>query len=70
MDTMYKIIGVTIGVLGVIALLALLLGLPVMLLWNWLLPMIFGVKEITFAQAVGVNLLSGFLFKNTNTSSK
>lgn len=70
MDTFLKILGGLIAVVGVLALIALLLGLPVMLLWNWLLPVLFGLKEITFAQAVGVNLLSGFLFKSANTSSK
>lgn len=70
MDTFLKILGGLIGVLGVAALLALILGLPVMLLWNWLLPVLFGFKEITFVQAIGINLLSGLLFKSAITSSK
>ena len=33
-----------------------------MLLWNWLLPVIFGIKAITFWQAVGLLILSKLLF--------
>jgi hypothetical protein len=44
---------------------ALILGLPVMLLWNSLMPEIFGLKEISFWQATGLNLLSGFLIKSS-----
>ncbi|CAM3107918.1 hypothetical protein DRF59_16710 [Chryseobacterium flavum] len=34
----------------------------VMLLWNWLLPEILGVKAITFWQAMGILILSKILF--------
>jgi hypothetical protein len=44
--------------------LAVILALPTMLLWNWLMPPIFGIKAITFWQALGINLLCGFLFKS------
>jgi hypothetical protein len=49
---------------------ALILGIPVMLLWNSLMPELFGLKEITFFQAIGLNLLSGFLLRSSNYSSK
>lgn len=55
-----------IGMLGVVA---LLLGLPLMLLWNWIMPEIFYWEPITFWQAVGINLLTGILFR-TNTNIK
>jgi hypothetical protein len=39
------------------------LGWAVMALWNWLLPeLFFGVKEISYVQAIGVLLLSKILF--------
>jgi hypothetical protein len=44
--------------------LALLIGGPLWLLWNWLMPTIFGLPYITFWQAVGLNILSSVLFKN------
>lgn len=39
-------------------------GLVVMLLWNFLLPAIFGIKAITYIQALGVFVLSRILFGN------
>ena len=41
-------------------------GLIVMSLWNWLMPMLFGLREITFWQAWGVLLLSRILFGSLN----
>jgi len=51
---------------------SLLLALPTMWLWNWLMPAIFGLSEVTFWQALGLNFLSGILVKGTNitTASK
>lgn len=37
-------------------------GGVVMLLWNWLLPAIFGLGTITFWQALGILVLSKILF--------
>ena len=34
-----------------------------MLLWNWLMPDLFGLKEITYWQGWGLVLLSHLLFK-------
>jgi len=51
--------------LGVVlaAVLGLVLGLVVMWLWNWLMPALFGLPEITYLQAVGVFVLCHLLFK-------
>ena len=56
--------------LGLIAIVIVILGYPLMLLWNWLMPVIFGLPEITFWQAIGLNLLSTILFKSTTTIKK
>jgi len=56
--------------LGLIAIVIVILGYPLMLLWNWLMPVIFGLPEITFWQAIGLNLLSTILFKSTSTIKK
>lgn len=40
--------------LGVCAILLLLFGVVVMLLWNWLMPIIFGLPTITFWQTYGL----------------
>src|SRR5262245_44167980 len=38
------------------------LSVVVMGLWNWLMPTLFGMRAITFWQAVGVLVLSRILF--------
>jgi len=40
---------------------AVIFGAAVKLLWNWLMPEIFGIVKITFAQAVGLVVLSRLL---------
>jgi hypothetical protein len=63
---MQKFIAVILGILGFIGLLiavCLLVAIPVFLLWNWLMPDIFGLKEITFLQSYGLMVLCGLLFK-------
>jgi len=47
---------------------ALLLSLPVWLLWNWLVPGIFGLPEIGLFQAFGLMVLCSFLFKSSASS--
>jgi hypothetical protein len=69
METFLKGLGATILVLVIAALFSFLLGWFVMLLWNALLPAIFGITTITYWQGVGICLLSNLLFKGTSTSS-
>lgn len=40
---------------------ALVFGFVVMHLWNWLMPAIFGLRTITFAQSLGLLVLSKIL---------
>jgi hypothetical protein len=49
---------------------SLVLSIPTMLLWDWLMPEIFGLKEITLFQALGLNVLTAILFKTTITTKK
>lgn len=57
-----RIVGwVLLGLLGAIGL-AFLFGYFVMLLWNFLMPSIFSLGEITFIQAVGIILLARLIF--------
>ena len=41
---------------------SLILAWPFQLLWNWLVPTIFGLGKITFLQAFGLKLLLGLIF--------
>jgi len=54
---------------SMIVVIGIMFSIPVMLLWNWLCPMLFHFPHITVLQAWGLLLLSGFLFKNSSTSS-
>ena len=51
-------------IVGLLILACLLFGLPLMLLWNWLMPGIFGLPQIGFWQACGLQLMAGLLFKS------
>ena len=42
-----------------------ILSIPLMLLWNWLMPYLFGLPTINILQAVGIGALSNILFGNT-----
>jgi hypothetical protein len=56
-------------VVGLLMLSAIFLAIPTMLLWNWLLPHLFNTPVISLYEAMGINLLSGILFKS-NVSVK
>ncbi len=49
--------GVAIGLVF-----ALAFGLIVKVLWNWIAPAVFGLREINYAQAVGLIVLTRVLF--------
>jgi hypothetical protein len=57
-------------IIGVLMLAMILFGGPLMVLWNWLMPTIFGLTEITFWQACGLQLLATILFKSTSLKTK
>jgi hypothetical protein len=61
-----KVIRIVMMVLGGVALgvlIAFLFGWVVMLLWNWLMPSIFGLPTIGFWKAWGLVILAHILFK-------
>jgi hypothetical protein len=51
--------------IGILILVVMIMGYPLMLLWNWVMPSIFNLPQISFWQAVGLNLLSAILIKPT-----
>jgi hypothetical protein len=68
MDTTIKIVGAVV-VAGVLSVgVAALYSFFVMLLWNGVIPAIFGLPTITWIQAFGLSVLIGLL-KGVNTSS-
>ena len=64
------IIGTIVAAVAFLIGLSLLMAVPTMLLWDWLMPELFGLKEVTLFQAWGLNFLCGILFKSHNSTSK
>ena len=58
----YIIPAVILGAPVVIAIFVAFFGVVVMLLWNWLLPPLFGLPEITLLQGFGLFILGRLLF--------
>src|SRR5882672_7698109 len=52
--------GLKFAVIGAVA--VAVFGFVVMSLWNWLAPAVFGLRSITFWQALGILILSKILF--------
>jgi hypothetical protein len=59
-----RIVGMVIGGACLGVLIAFLFGWVLMLLWNWLMPSIFGLPVITFWKAWGLIILAHILFKS------
>lgn len=59
-----------VGFITLLIVVTLVFALPTMWLWDWLMPELFGLKEITVFQAWGLNFLCGILFKSNGTSGK
>jgi len=53
----FKVVKIVVLVIVI----ATVLGFVVMHLWNWLMPAVFGLKPITYFQAIGLLLLSKIL---------
>ena len=53
---------IIVSALAMYACVSIVLSIPVLLLWNWLIPTIFGITKITLGQAWGISLLCGLLF--------
>ena len=49
---------------------SLVLAWPFQLLWNWLVPAIFGLGKITFFQAFGLKLLLALVFGRMTIEDK
>lgn len=64
-------LGIFAAALLLVALIAILLAYPTMLLWNGCLePAVDGVNKIGLLQALGLNVLASILFKSYSQSKK
>lgn len=64
--------GCTKVFIGLILLLCIvvIMTLPFMWLWNWVMPAVFGLATINFWQSLGILILSNILFKINYSTSK
>ena len=66
----YEVLFTVVGGIGFLVFLSFLFSWPVYMLWNGcLVDAVMGVKEVTWMQAWGLNILFGIMFSK-NTSSK
>ena len=61
MNIVNIILGVSLIIFGGLV----LLGAPLMYLLNYVVPSLFGLRYITFWEAVGLNLITGILFRQS-----
>lgn len=59
-----------LGVFVFALIFALILTYPMMLLWNWLMPYIFGLPTLTFWQMFGLSILLNCLIPHSSTNNK
>lgn len=52
----------------IIVVISFVMAFPVKWLWNYLMPVVFGLPVISVWQAWALNILCGFLFKGSNSS--
>jgi hypothetical protein len=71
MDRVVAGLVVIAGVLALVVGLSFLLSWPTYMLWNGcLVGAVDGVREVTWLQAWGINILAGILFKTTVNTKK
>lgn len=69
MDKIIAAFGLVVLVLVLAFIFAALFALPLMLLWNWLMPVIFDLPIIGFWQAFGLMFLSRLVLPSGTTQS-
>lgn len=63
-NAFYNVLWKFIGAVVESATITFLTALIVMLLWNWLMPELFKLTRITYWQALGLEMLCSYLFKD------
>jgi len=58
------------GIVIMLLIAAAIFAIPVYFLWNWIIPQVFGLPELTLFQAWGMLTLCQFLFKSTVKKSR
>ena len=66
---MSKALTLIILSISIMIALNIVMTIPLWILWNWLMPTIFGVAKITITQALGLLMLAGIIFRSNTTKS-
>ncbi len=64
-----KLVSAALIFFALLVLIAIIVGFPIMWLWNDTLPHIFGVGRISFWEACEIFILCGILFRSTKEFS-
>lgn len=64
---MESILKILVAIMSICAV-GLLIAFPIMWLWNYLMPEIFGLTTIGFRQAFALHILCNILIKGVSTS--
>jgi len=71
MDKVFVALVAAVAGIATIVFISFLLSWPVYALWNsCLVGAVNGINEVSWVQAWGISLLSGFLFKTTVSNTK
>lgn len=65
-----KVVAVVVGLAVMVFVISLIMALPTMWLWNYVMVGTFGLPALTFGKALGLNMLCGILFKSSSSGSK
>lgn len=70
MDKFIELIALSFLFIVVVIIVGVVVAFPIKWMWNYLMPELFGLKEIGFWQALAMYVLCGILFKPTSSSSE
>lgn len=69
MDDFMKLIGYLVAAIGIVVGIAVITAFPVMIMSNYLMPELFGLKSISFFQDLVLSALCSTLFKSSSSGS-
>ena len=63
------LVGLVLGTVVMATIFALIVGVPLMLLWDAVMPALFGLKTITLLQSMGLILITHILIPSKSSSN-
>ena len=68
MDDLYETLIISLTLAITVVIIGLIVAFPIMWLWNFVMPAVFGLTRITFWQAFALYALSNIFFKSDRSS--